>query len=175
MGELSALEDMNGEYMDVEAHGFIGACKNILWKGFKGANGTLCITREVVRVMDSCNNYIAAIGKCTINMPKDVLAIVNNAKQMVTISNNIIHLRSQLCASTTSTTRGLISGTKNSLKCFKRLFWATMSLVHRMNIMIKQSVHLPSNTATCYVSATKAVAASCNAFLPNINTCIDNM
>ncbi|KAH8237650.1 hypothetical protein KR038_004525 [Drosophila bunnanda] len=174
IAELSTLEDMEGEYMDVEAFGFIGACKNILWKGFKGVNGTNCIIKEVINVMSACTGYVDNIGHCTLNVPKDVQAIVDNAKQMVTISNSIIHLRSQLCT-TTSSTRGVVSATKNSFKCFIKLFRATMSLVRRMNIMIKQSGRLPSNTATCFVGATKSVVDSCNAFVPNINRCIDNM
>ncbi|KAH8356583.1 hypothetical protein KR200_007529 [Drosophila serrata] len=176
IAELSALEDMDGEYMDVEAFGFIGACKNILWKGFKGVNGTNCIIKEVINVMSACTSYVDNIGHCTLNVPKDVLAIVNNAKQMAVIGNNIIHLRSQLCNSSTSTsTRGVVSVTKNSFKCFIKLFKATMGLVRRMNLMIKQSGRLPSNTASCFVGATKSVVASCNAFVPNINTCIANM
>ncbi|KAH8287334.1 hypothetical protein KR054_005917 [Drosophila jambulina] len=176
IAELSALEDMEGELMDVEAYGFIGGCKNVLWKGYKGVNGTLCIINEVIDIMGQCTAYISNIGKCTVNVPKDVLAIVDTAKQMVTISNSIIHLRSQLCAApTTADTRGLVTATKNSFKCFIKLFKATMGLVRRMNIMIKQSGRLPSDTNNCFVGATKSIVGSCNAFVPNINTCIAHM
>lgn len=174
--ELSTLQDMEGEYMDVGAFGFIGACKNILWSGFKGINGTNCILKEVVNVMGACTSYIDNIGHCTVQVPKDVLAIVDTAKQMITIGDNIIHLRSQLCAtSNTTSTRGVVSATKNSLKCFCQLFKATMGFVRHMNTMIKQSTKLPPNTATCYLSATHKVVDSCNAFVPNIKTCIAYM
>ncbi|KAH8345163.1 hypothetical protein KR059_007295 [Drosophila kikkawai] len=178
VSELVALEDMDGEFMDVESYGFFGACKNVVWKGLKGINGTNCIIKEVINVMSACTSYVDNVGHCTLNVPKDVLAIVNNAKQMVTIGDNIIHLRSQLCATsntTTTTTRGVVSATKNTGKCIFKLFRAILTLIRRMNIIIHQSAHLPANTATCFTSATKSVVGSCNAFVPNINSCIDNM
>ncbi|EDW45627.1 GM11374 [Drosophila sechellia] len=41
------------------------------------------------------------------------------------------------------------------MRCTLMAFCATMSLVRRMNTMIKQGAALPFNTSSCYVNATK--------------------
>ncbi|EDW49049.1 GM16341 [Drosophila sechellia] len=61
------------------------------------------------------------------------------------------------------------------MRCTLKAFCATMSLVRRMNTMIKQGAALPFNTSSCYDNATKKVVDGCNAFVPNINTSISSM
>ncbi|EDX02595.1 uncharacterized protein LOC6525665 [Drosophila yakuba] len=172
--EMMAMED---ELVDFEQFGFISSCRKVLVAGYKGINGTKCIIEEVANVLLTCTGYVDDLATCTGNIPKDVQAMLNNAKQMIVTSNKILNLRSDLCASktTTTTTRGVVSSTKSFARCTLKAFCATMSLVRRMNTMIKQGAALPFNTSSCYVNATKKVVDGCNAFVPNINVCIASM
>ncbi|XP_039498623.1 uncharacterized protein LOC120456093 [Drosophila santomea] len=171
--EMMAMED---ELMDFEQFGFISSCRKVLVAGYKGINGTKCIIEEVAKVLLTCTGYVDDLATCTGNIPKDVQAMLSNAKQMIVTSNKILNLRSDLCASTTTTTsRGVVSSTKSFAHCTLKAFCATMSLVRRMNTMIKQGAALPFNTSSCYVKATKKVVDGCNAFVPNINVCIASM
>nr|NP_001285370.1 uncharacterized protein Dmel_CG8664, isoform B [Drosophila melanogaster]NP_573211.1 uncharacterized protein Dmel_CG8664, isoform A [Drosophila melanogaster]AAF48720.1 uncharacterized protein Dmel_CG8664, isoform A [Drosophila melanogaster]AAM50937.1 LP09593p [Drosophila melanogaster]AHN59840.1 uncharacterized protein Dmel_CG8664, isoform B [Drosophila melanogaster] len=167
--ELMAMED---EFMGVEQFGFIGSCRKILWAGYKGINGTKCIVEEVANVLLTCTNYVDDLSTCTGDIPKDIQAMLNNVKQMIITSNKIINMKSELCA---STSRSVVSSTKSFMRCTLKAFYATMSLVRRMNTLIKQGAALPFNTSSCYVDATKKVVDGCNAFVPNINTCIASM
>lgn len=163
---------MEDEFMGVEQFGFIGSCRKILWAGYKGINGTKCIVEEVANVLLTCTNYVDDLSTCTGDIPKDIQAMLNNVKQMIITSNKIINMKSELCA---STSRSVVSSTKSVMRCTLKAFYATMSLVRRMNTLIKQGAALPFNTSSCYVDATKKVVDGCNAFVPNINTCIASM
>ncbi|KAH8420177.1 hypothetical protein KR009_006862, partial [Drosophila setifemur] len=154
-------------YMDIEAHSFTSACYNILKAGYKGINGTLCIIDEVADIMLSCTGYADDLAQCTVAIPDDVKAIAKNAADMVTISKSIIHLKSELCVEKSSS-----SWVMNGLECTEKLLEATMTLVQRMELIIRQSASLPKDTASCYVNATHKVVNACNAFVPNIKTCI---
>ncbi|KAH8420176.1 hypothetical protein KR009_006863 [Drosophila setifemur] len=169
--ELELL-DLENEYMDIEAHGFVHSCYNVLRAGFKGVNGTVCIIEEVANIMLSCTGYASDLTKCTTAVPSDMKAIIKTAAQMVTIGDNIMHLNTQLCVPDEDSSSSWL---KNGLHCTKEVLLATMSLVRRMNIIIKLSAKLPTDTASCYLDATHKVVNACNAFVPNINSCIAHM
>ncbi|KAI8036094.1 uncharacterized protein LOC128260476 [Drosophila gunungcola] len=173
--ELIAEEmlDQENDFMDVEQHGFVSGCRKVLLAGYKGINGTKCIVEEVAEVLLTCTRYVDAVTSCTGAIPQDVQAMLATVKKMIGTGNQIINLKSQLCANTS--TRGAVSSTKNFFHCTFKAFCATMSMVRSMNVVIKQASRLPPNTAACYVSATKDVVAGCNAFVPNINSCIAHM
>ncbi|XP_017055941.1 uncharacterized protein LOC108097916 [Drosophila ficusphila] len=172
--ELIADEmlDQEEDFMGIEQYGFISGCRKVLWAGYKGINGTKCIVEEVANVLLTCTKYVDDVASCTGAIPKDVQAMIDNAKQMIVTSNKILNLRSDLCA---AKTRGVASSTKSFFHCTWKAFCATMSLVRRMNTMIKQGTALPFNTSNCYTTATKEVVSGCNAFVPNINVCIASM
>ncbi|XP_037727376.1 uncharacterized protein LOC119558182 [Drosophila subpulchrella] len=164
--------DLDNEYMGVEEYGFIGECRKIVWAGYKGVNGTKCLVEEVANVLLACTSYVDDLATCTGNIPRDVKLMLKNAKQMIVISNSIIHLNSQLCA---AKSRGVGSTVKSIANCAGKLSVATMKIARRVNIMIKLGAVFPKNTATCYRTATSKVVAGCNAFLPNCKTCIASM
>ncbi|XP_016979920.1 uncharacterized protein LOC108045203 [Drosophila rhopaloa] len=172
--EMIATEllDQENDFMGVDQFGFISGCRKVLWAGYKGINGTKCIVEEVANVLLTCTNYVDDLASCTGAIPKDVQAMLDNAKQMIATSNKILNLKSQLCA---TSTRGVVSSTKSFFHCTFKAFCATMSLVRHMNTMIHQGHDLPFKTGACYVDATNKVVNGCNAFVPNINTCIASM
>ncbi|XP_016962660.1 uncharacterized protein LOC108033045 [Drosophila biarmipes] len=163
---------MDDGFMGVEEYGFIGECKKIVWAGYKGVNGTKCLVEEVAKVLLVCTGYVDDLATCTGNIPRDIKVMLKNAQQMITISDSIINLNSKLCA---AKSRSVGSAVLGAARCAEKLSIATMSLVRRMNIMIKLGGKFPSDTATCYTSATKAVVDGCNAFVPNCKTCIASM
>ncbi|XP_017067359.1 uncharacterized protein LOC108105355 [Drosophila eugracilis] len=166
--ELNAMEE---EFMGVEEFGFINDCRKILWAGYKGINGTKCIVEEVGILLLTCTGYVDDLATCTGNIPTDVKAILSNAKQIIVKSQKILNL-DEICA---SSSRGVVSATKSFLRCTLKLFYATMSIVRNMNVMIKDGHALPFKTAACYVDATNKVVDGCNAFVPNVKTCIASM
>ncbi|XP_037731250.1 uncharacterized protein LOC119561837 [Drosophila subpulchrella] len=174
----SELEDLldeldnDNDYMDVEAQGFIKTCRKILRKALKTVRGTNCIIKEVADILSSCTNYVDAIDDCGTAIPKDVAKIVDSVKQIIKICDDIIHLHSKLCAKDESDDGSII---KNSSKCFWKLFKASMKLTRKINKTLKLIAKLPSDTSSCFVSATNNVTASFNSFLPNINVCIESM
>ncbi|XP_017079876.2 uncharacterized protein LOC108113708 [Drosophila eugracilis] len=165
--------DKDNDYMDIEAQGFIKSCRKILRKALKTVRGTNCIIKEVVNILSSCTSYVDDIDACGVAIPKDVAKIVDSVKQIISICNDIIHLQSKLCAKDESSSDGSII--KNTSKCFWKLFKATMKLTRRINEALKLIAKLPSDTSSCFVDATKNVSASFNAFLPNIDVCIESM
>ncbi|XP_017052349.1 uncharacterized protein LOC108095689 [Drosophila ficusphila] len=167
------LDELDNEldYMDVEERGFVGSVRKILRKALTTVRGTNCIIKEVVNILSSCTNYVDAIDACGTAIPKDVAKIVNSVKQIINICNDIIHLRSQLCA--TDDSDGSVI--KNTSKCFWKLFISSMKLTRRINETLKLIAKLPKDTSSCFVDATNSVSASFNSFLPNINVCIDSM
>ncbi|XP_017134701.1 uncharacterized protein LOC108150899 [Drosophila miranda] len=168
------LADLDGDldYMGVAEQGFIRTCRGILRKALRCIRGTNCILKETLAVLTACTTYVDAIDSCGVAVPKDVANIVKSVKSMITICNSIIHLHSQLCATEDTTTTG--TG-KTTTKCFLKLFKATMSLVRKINTTLKLASKLPSDTSSCFVGATNTVKDACNAFLPNIDVCIDSM
>ncbi|EDX16339.1 mkg-r [Drosophila simulans] len=60
------------------------------------------------------------------------------------------------------------------MRCTLKAFCAAMSLVRRMNTMIKQGAALPSNTSSCYVNATKSTVNFDKSLLsPFLGGCVD--
>ncbi|KAH8274185.1 hypothetical protein KR018_001597 [Drosophila ironensis] len=169
---MADMEMEDGEYMDFEAYGFLRGCAKVIRRGYKGLNGTKCLIEEVAGIMLSCTGYLTDIEKCTVNVPKDVLNIVNTVKKMTNISSSIIHLNSQLCAADETSDASWL---KDAGECSKKLVWATFSLTRRMSELINQSAALPPTTSSCYLDATHKVVNDCNNFVPNLNRCIDNI
>nr|XP_016923059.1 uncharacterized protein LOC108004629 [Drosophila suzukii] len=166
------LLDLDNDYMGVEEFGFIREVRKIVWAGYKGVNGTKCLVEEVANVLLVCTRYVDDLATCTGNIPRDVKLMLNNAKQMIVISDSIIHLNSKLCA---AKSRSVGSAVMSAAHCCKNLSVATMKLAYRINLMLKLGNHFPTKTATCYTEATSNVVAGCNAFLPNCKTCIASM
>ncbi|EDW82445.1 uncharacterized protein Dwil_GK25812 [Drosophila willistoni] len=174
LAELESGDDQ--EYMDIESYGFILSCKKILIKALKGIRGTNCILKEVVAVLKACTDYVDAIDKCGVAVPKDVANILSSVKSMITICNNIIHANSTYCNTTAEAEADASSRTvATSAKCFTKVFVATMKLVRKINVTLKLIAKLPSDTSSCFVNATNAVKYACDNFLPKIDLCIDSM
>ncbi|EDV41890.1 uncharacterized protein Dana_GF17271 [Drosophila ananassae] len=171
LDELLDELDNDEDYMDVEQLGFIRSVRKVLRKALKTVRGTNCIIKEVVEILSSCTAYVDAIDNCGTAIPKDVAKIVASVKKIISICNDILHLRSKLCAADDSSS----STAKNSCKCFWNLFKATMKLTRQINKTLKLIAKLPSDTSECFVSATNNVKVSFNSFLPNINVCVDSM
>ncbi|EDV53653.1 uncharacterized protein LOC6554705 [Drosophila erecta] len=163
--------DNDTDYLDVEAQGFIRTCRKILRKALKTVRGTNCIIKEVTNILSSCTSYVDAIDACGTAIPKDVAKIVDSVKQIIKICDDILHLHSRLCA--TDESGG--SFIKNSVKCFWKLFKASMKLTRKINKTLKLIAKLPTDTSSCFVNATNKVTASFNSFLPNIDVCIESM
>uniref|UniRef100_A0A6P4E8R8 Uncharacterized protein LOC108041127 n=1 Tax=Drosophila rhopaloa TaxID=1041015 RepID=A0A6P4E8R8_DRORH len=163
--------DNDNDYMDVEEQGFIRTCRKILRKALKTVRGTNCIIKEVVNILSSCTNYVDAIDACGTAIPKDVAKIVDSVKQIIKICNDILHIKSKLCAAKKS----VGSVIENSSKCFWKLFKASMKLTRKINKTLKLIAKLPTDTSSCFVNATNKVTVSFNSFLPNINVCIESM
>ncbi|XP_064538402.1 uncharacterized protein LOC135428375 [Drosophila montana] len=169
--DLDALIDqLDGDYMDVEEFGFIRSVRKALKKVLKTVRGVNCTIKEVIEVLSAATNYVDGIDACGTAVPKDVAAIVNSCKTIISICNDIINLNSKLC-----TTDDPDSSQMSSKKCFWQLFKAVMKLTRKINTTLKQIAKLPSDTSSCFLDATNDVKNSFNNFLPNINTCVDQM
>ncbi|KAL7743500.1 hypothetical protein ACLKA6_018636 [Drosophila palustris] len=166
----SQLDD---EYMDFESYGFIGTIRGCLRKLLKTVRGVNCVLKEVTAIMKACTDYVDAIDACGTAVPKDVAAIVSSCKAIISICDSIINLNSKLCAPTTDADNNPKETT--SKKCCWNLFKATMKLTRKINTTLKQIAKLPSDTSSCFVDSTNDVKQSFNDFLPNINTCVDQM
>ncbi|KAH8317109.1 hypothetical protein KR074_011826 [Drosophila pseudoananassae] len=170
-GMVMDMDDMDMDdmdFMDFESYGFIHGCWSVLKAGFHGLNGTKCIIEETAHVVLDCTDYVNNVAKCTTAMPKDVLAIVNTANEMITLGNSLTQLNT-LCAKDENSSSFWL---KNWLRCGRKMFITSMKMVRRMSSIMKNSAKLPKDTSNCYVSATKSVVDSCNAYVPNINQCI---
>ncbi|XP_017106424.2 uncharacterized protein [Drosophila bipectinata] len=164
--DMEGMDDM--DFMDFEPHGFVGGCWKVLKAGFHGVNGTMCIVDETAHVVLDCTSYVKNVAKCTTAMPKDVLAIVNTASEMITLGNSLTQLNT-LCAKDENSSSFWL---KNWVNCGRKMFITSMKIVRRMNSIIKNSAKLPKDTSNCYITATQSVVDSCNAYMPNINQCI---
>lgn len=164
-------EQLDDDYMDIEEYGFIRSVRKILKKALKSVRGVNCILKEVNAILAASTGYVDAIDACGTAVPKDVLAIVNSVKTIISLCNDVINVNSRLCAADEE------AGTDKatSSKCFWRLFKTVMKLTRKINRTIKQITKLPTDTSSCFVDATLSVKTSYNNFLPNINTCVDSM
>lgn len=170
---ISQAEAYNApRFEEVELYGdddgFIKTMEKILMKVLTTMRGVDCTFKEVIEVMAATVRYLEDIDSCGTAVPKDIAKIVKSCKSIIDICNDIIHLRSNLCANdgeSKTTTSG----------CFWELFKAIMRLTRKLNTTLKLIAKMPSDTETCFVDATKNVESSYNAFMPRINMCIDEM
>lgn len=164
-------DDLDEDYMDFEEYGALRKFKNALKKALKSVRGVNCILKEVTAILSASTGYVDAIDACGTNVPKDVLAIVDSVKTIISLCNDVINVNSKLCAADEE------AGTDKptSSKCFWKLLKTVMRLTRKINRTIKQIAKLPTDTSSCFVDATLSVKASYNSFIPNINTCIDSM
>lgn len=155
--------------MDIEEFGFIRSVRKVLKKALKSVRGVNCILKEVTAILSASTGYVDAIDACGTAVPKDVLAIVDSVKTIISLCNDVINVKSNICAADEE------AGTDKATtsKCFWRLFKTLMKLTRKLNRTIKQIASLPTDTSSCFVDATKSVQTSYNNFLPNINTCVD--
>ncbi|XP_060662697.1 uncharacterized protein LOC132795808 [Drosophila nasuta] len=160
---------LDDEYMDFETFGFIRSVRKALKKALKTVRGVNCIIKEVNEILSASTGYVDAIDACGTAVPKDVLAIVNSCKTIISLCNDVINANTKLCGTSED-------GTKTtSKKCFWNLFKTVMKLTRKINTTLKQMASLPSDTSSCFVDATNSVKTSYNNFLPNIDTCVDSM
>ncbi|EDW00043.1 uncharacterized protein LOC6564709 [Drosophila grimshawi] len=164
------IAELDDEYVDVQEYGFIRSVRKVLRKALKSIRGVNCIVKEVTEILTAATDYVDAVDACGTAVPKDVAAIVKSCKDIITICNNIIHLNSQLCS-----TDDTDSNQMSSKKCTYQLFKATMKLARKINTTLKQIAKLPSDTSSCFGTATNQLKETFNNFLPNINACIDDM
>ncbi|XP_034475708.1 uncharacterized protein LOC117782779 [Drosophila innubila] len=163
--------ELNGDYMDIEEYGFITWVRTALRKLVKTVRGVNCILKEVNAILKACTDYVDAIDACGTAVPKDVAAVVSSCKAIISICDSIINLNSKLCAAGDDAD----ANAPSSKKCCWNVFKATMKLTRKINTTLKQIAKLPTDTSSCFLDSTNAVKQSFNDFLPNINTCVDQM
>ncbi|KAH8330606.1 hypothetical protein KR067_005647 [Drosophila pandora] len=163
---LDELDD-DEELMDVENYGLIRTIRHILHKVLKTVRGSKCVFKGVVDILYSCTNFVDAVESCGTEVPKDVEKIVDTVKQIIKICDEILHLRSKLCAKDKSFLHHL----KNSFKCFWKLFRSTVKLTKKINKTLKLIRKLPADTNVCFLNATNNVKVSFNSFFSNVEVC----
>ncbi|KAH8397577.1 hypothetical protein KR222_011130 [Zaprionus bogoriensis] len=167
-------EQLDDDYMDFEEFGFIRTVRKALKKALKTVRGVNCILKETIAILAASTGYVDAIDACGTAVPKDVAAIVTSVKNIISICNDIINLNSKLCAAE-STDDDTTASKPSTAKCSWNLLKALMKLTRKINRTLKQIAKLPTDTSSCFVDATNSVKTSYNNYLPNINTCIDQM
>ncbi|XP_017104331.2 uncharacterized protein [Drosophila bipectinata] len=163
------LDEMDDEddLMEVEDYGLIRSIIHILHRVLKTVRGSKCVFKGVADILYSCSNFVDAVESCGTEIPKDVEKIVDSVKQIIKICDDILHLRSKLCAKDKSFLHHL----KNSFKCFWKLFRSTIKLTKKIHKTLKLIGKLPADTNVCFLNATSSVKVSFNSFFSNIKVC----
>ncbi|XP_016952284.1 uncharacterized protein LOC108026095 [Drosophila biarmipes] len=156
------------EFMEVEDLGFFRTFRKILWAALRTVLGADCIIREVENVLHASSTYLKNIEGCGNDLPKDVRELVKSVRDVVHLSDTIINLRARLC----TRNRFILTRLYHKLRCFWRVFRATLKLVREIPRALRQIAKLPADASRCVVSATDTVKNSYTSFLPNVKVCL---
>nr|XP_036674337.1 uncharacterized protein LOC108012078 [Drosophila suzukii] len=130
--------------------------------------GADCIIREVESVLDASRNYLKSVERCGSDLPKDAKDLIKSVKDIVHISDTIINLRARLC----SRDRFFLTRLYHKLRCFFRVFGATLKLVREVPRALREIAKLPANAGHCVIKATDDVKDSLTSFSPKMKTCL---
>jgi len=160
--------DDSYEFMEVEDFGVFRTFRKILFAALRTVRGADCIIREVESVLDASRNYLKSIERCGSDIPKDAKDLVKSVKDIVHISDTIINLRARLC----SRDRFFLTRLYHKLRCFFRVFGATLKLVREVPRALREIAKLPANAGHCVIKATDDVKGSLTSFSPKMKTCL---
>jgi len=160
--------DDSYEFMEVEDFGVFRTFRKILWAALRTVRGADCIIREVESVLDASRNYLKSVERCGSDIPKDAKDLVKSVKDIVHISDTIINLRARLC----SRDRFFLTRLYHKLRCFFRVFGATLKLVREVPRALREIAKLPANAGHCVIKATDDVKDSLTSFSPKMKTCL---
>ncbi|KAL7743501.1 hypothetical protein ACLKA6_018637 [Drosophila palustris] len=156
---------VDGEFMEPELFGFWGIIKTAL-RGVKGFN---CMLKWVVGIKDSALQYNNDIVACGVEANKDVTNLINANLKIIQTANNIIHLKTTICASTEDDTKPSITN-----NCTLKTFAQIISLYRQVKRAIALSKKIPKtgpNAIACVCDATNTLTSYYTQFPANIKSC----
>uniref|UniRef100_A0A1I8PGU5 Protein TsetseEP domain-containing protein n=1 Tax=Stomoxys calcitrans TaxID=35570 RepID=A0A1I8PGU5_STOCA len=105
---------------------------------FRTLRGINCTIKAVVKIRDSTELMLANFHKCGAEASKKVEAVVDSAEKVLNISNEIVHINSEVCGNPNYSSEYVDGNYKMTATCFKQL----RSKVISLNSQIRTTVNL---------------------------------
>ncbi|XP_034485600.1 uncharacterized protein LOC117790297 [Drosophila innubila] len=163
--ESNEFADVEGDFMEPETFLIWGILKRIL-RCVKGFN---CVLKWVVGIKASATQYSDDITACGVEASKEVTALLNTNVKIIQTANNIINLKTNVCATAEN-------GKKPSITnfCTVRTLRQVIRLYVQVKRAIRQSKKIPTigpNATTCVTNATNTLVSYYTNFVNDVTSC----
>ncbi|KAH8387192.1 hypothetical protein KR093_005448, partial [Drosophila rubida] len=135
----------------------------IALRSVKGFN---CIIKWVIGIQESALQYSKDIAQCGANANQDVTNLINANLKIINTTNNILNLKTNICASADESTP-----TKN---CCVKTLYQVYQLYKQVKTAIKLAKKIPStgpNAVDCVTDATTTLTNYYTQFPSNMLAC----
>ncbi|XP_064538412.1 uncharacterized protein LOC135428379 [Drosophila montana] len=167
--EPSDFADIDGETFDPEVFGIFSATWWAIKAALRSVKGFNCIIKWVVGIKGSALQYNADIIACGVDASQDVTNLINANQKIISTANNIINLKSNICASTEEPEQQKITNS-----CAVKTLAQVFSLYRQVKKAIALAKKIPQtgpSAITCVTNATSNLTSYYTQFPANIKTC----
>ncbi|KAH8287979.1 hypothetical protein KR044_004992 [Drosophila immigrans] len=163
--ESDELDDF-GVDIDEQFLSFLSPVYRAIKIALRSVKGFNCIIKWVVGIKDSALQYSANIVGCGVDASQEVTNLINANLKIINSCNNIINLKSTICASADESTP--------SSNCALKTLYQVFQLYRQIKSAIKLAKKIPStgpNAVQCFSDATTTLTNYYTQFPANMKTC----
>ncbi|XP_062139126.1 uncharacterized protein LOC133847871 [Drosophila sulfurigaster albostrigata] len=132
----------------------------------RSVKGFNCLIKWVVGIKTSALQYSSDIIACGVTANQDVTNLINANLKIITTANNIINLKSNICAGADES--------KPVTKCVVKTLYQVFQLYKQVKSAIKLAKKIPTtgpNAVQCVTDATTTLTNYYTQFPSNIKSC----
>ncbi|XP_075156358.1 uncharacterized protein LOC142229660 [Haematobia irritans] len=150
----------------------------VIHKALTTLKGVNCTIKEVYAIKAAATQFVSDVQACGGDVSKKLQQLIDTCNNIISTSNDIIHLDENVCGDTTSSddTDTAVSVQKSTTpwKCFWKLLFKTLQLkneVKKAINLIKKIPSVPGDAGTCVDNSVNTLSNAFNQFPTNVKTC----